>query len=63
MNALNEINRVISNISYSSVQTKTSTSLSNLNLNGHASSSVSNTSFNRYDNEEEWLTSDRMAVS
>lgn len=53
MNALNEVNKVISNITYN-IQVRASSSIS-----GGSSSSSSN----RNDNDEEWLTSDRMAVS
>lgn len=56
MNALNEVNKVISNVTYN-IQMRASSSIS-------GSSSASST---RNDNgpgsEEEWLTSERMAVS
>jgi hypothetical protein len=52
MNALNEVNKVISNITYN-IQMRTSSSIS-----GSSSSS----STRNDNNEEEWLTCDRMAV-
>ena len=51
MNALNEVNKVISNITYN-IQLGTSSSISG--------SSSSSSRLN--DNDEEWLTSERMAV-
>ena len=53
MNALNEVNKVISNITYNIQLKATPTSVS---------ADPSNSSFNRTDHEEEWLTSDRMAL-
>lgn len=60
MNALNEVNKVISNITYN-VQLKASSSVScGTSIVGSSSSY----SHGKHDSsEEEWLTPDRMAVS
>ena len=55
MNALNEVNKVISNVTYN-IQMQTSSSIS-------GSSSSSSTKNDTAGNEEEWLTCDRMAVN
>lgn len=53
MNALNEVNKVISNVTYN-IQMRASSSISG--------SSSSSSTRNENTNEEEWLTSERMAV-
>lgn len=57
MNALNEVNKVISNITYN-VQLKASSSIGTSIVGPSSSYGKQHDS-----NEEEWLTPDRMAVS
>ncbi len=69
MNALNEVNKVISNVSYN-VQMRTSSSISGSSSSSSTTapsllpvtaSTTTNTTTHTKTSEEEWLTSDRMA--
>jgi hypothetical protein len=64
MNALNEVNKVISNVTYN-IQLRASSSISSSSSSTHKQKTKSNLKKNKKNKkskEVEWLTSERMAV-